>query len=317
MLGKLVTLAIVASTAFAHSNMFTPKPREDRSNAFLNIKNNGCENTKTQVPGENTFARGQNVPLGWWWNNHSGGFIKMALIKTNAGNIGAKDKAALLDNPNIIQGQCYTRNCNQKGFDPGNKHKCEGAPLEIPDWVSDGEYVLQWSHFGGYDSEGVKTRQLPIYHTCANIRIKGGKPLKDRPKDWIAPFFGGEKTKINGKSAGANQCAFKNFAKEPADPKVVNTKDDKKDNIRFGGPEGWAAVGKSNRKRNDAVRRSRLGHISRNALPDEVAGEGDHHDHEPHEDASPVAEPLVARVESVEDDDEELEVDNEGDPEEE
>jgi hypothetical protein len=35
-----------------------------------------------------------------WWNNHSGGFIKMALIKTKAGNIGAKDKAALLDNPN-------------------------------------------------------------------------------------------------------------------------------------------------------------------------------------------------------------------------
>ena len=35
-----------------------------------------------------------------WWNNHSGGFIKMALIKSSAGNIGAAGKAALLSNDN-------------------------------------------------------------------------------------------------------------------------------------------------------------------------------------------------------------------------
>ena len=173
----------------------------------------------------------------------------------------------------VIQGQCYTRKCNRQGFDPGNTHKCEGAPLEIPDWVPDGEYVLQWSHFGGYDSEGVPTRQLPIYHTCANIRIKGGKPLQKRPKDWIAPFFGGDEVQINGKSAGPNQCAFKNFRKEPKDPQVVNTKDDRKDTIQFGVPDGWAAKGKSNQKRNDVIRLPRLGHIVRNALPPDAEAE--------------------------------------------
>ena len=35
-----------------------------------------------------------------WWNNHSGGFIKMALIKSSAGNVGATGKAALLSNDN-------------------------------------------------------------------------------------------------------------------------------------------------------------------------------------------------------------------------
>ena len=35
-----------------------------------------------------------------WWNNHSGGFIKMALIQSNAGNVGATGKAALLSNDN-------------------------------------------------------------------------------------------------------------------------------------------------------------------------------------------------------------------------
>ena len=35
-----------------------------------------------------------------WWNNHSGGFIKMALIQSNVGNVGATGKAALLSNEN-------------------------------------------------------------------------------------------------------------------------------------------------------------------------------------------------------------------------
>ena len=63
MLSKFFTVVVVASTALAHSNMFTPAPRENRSNAFVDINNNGCENTNTDVPGQNNFARGQTVPL--------------------------------------------------------------------------------------------------------------------------------------------------------------------------------------------------------------------------------------------------------------
>ena len=35
-----------------------------------------------------------------WWNNHFGGFIKMALIKGEIGNVDANGKAALLSNDN-------------------------------------------------------------------------------------------------------------------------------------------------------------------------------------------------------------------------
>lgn len=35
-----------------------------------------------------------------WWNNHSGGFIKMALIEGVPGNVGREGKAALLANEN-------------------------------------------------------------------------------------------------------------------------------------------------------------------------------------------------------------------------
>jgi len=35
-----------------------------------------------------------------WWNNHDGGFIKMALIKTMEDNVSAKDQQYFLRNEN-------------------------------------------------------------------------------------------------------------------------------------------------------------------------------------------------------------------------
>jgi len=276
MFSSLLAATLLATSALAHSNMFVPTPRQNQDSAFTDINQNGCDNENTNIPGENNFQRGQKLPVKWWWNNHSGGFIKMALIQSVTGNVGTEGKTALLANENIIQGQCYTRKCNRNGFDPGQTHECEGAELEIPNWVSDGEYTLQWSHFGGYDSDGVPTRQLPIYHTCANIRINGGVQLQNRPSDWVAPFFGGDEVQINGKSGAPDQCAFKKFGKEPQDPSVVNVKDDDASTIQFGRPDGWATSGKTNQKRADAVHLPRLGRVARNVQPH------DHHDVETH-----------------------------------
>jgi len=277
MLLSLFAAALLSTSALAHSNMLEPAPRKNQDSAFMDINQNGCENENTDIPPKNNFQRGQKIPLQWWWNNHSGGFIKMALIEKVTGFVGPEGKAALLANENIIQGQCYTRKCDRSGFDPGQTKKCEGADLEIPDWVSDGEYTLQWSHFGGYDSDGVPTRQLPIYHTCANIRINGGAPPQKRPSDWIAPFFGGDEIQIKGKSAGADQCAFKKFAKEPENPSVVNTKDDDPGSIQFGRPDGWAAPGNTNKKRAAAVYLPRLGRIARNVRPQVHDDDINHH----------------------------------------
>jgi len=262
---KNVILAalLTASSVVAHSHMFEPTPRVRQDSQYTSSDENACGFDGTDIPDENKFQRGQKVPVKWWWNNHDGGFIKMALIKTMEDNVPAKDQQYFLRNENIIQGQCYTGDCNRDGFDPGNTHVCNGTDMEIPSWVSDGDYILQWSQIGGYNSQAVATRQLPIYHTCANIRIEGGDAVTGRPNDWIAPFFGGDMVQINGQSSGPNQCAFKNFAAEPVDPSVVNTNDDSPDNIRFGGPDGWAAVGANNTKRADNVYLPRLGHIAR------------------------------------------------------
>jgi hypothetical protein len=261
---KLAFVVAAASSALAHSNMFQPTPRLNQDFAYVSRDQNACGYDGTFIPEENNFQRGQQVPLKWWWNNHDGGFIKISLIKTMANFVEAGSEDALLHRVNTIQGQCYTRACDRfRGFDSGQTRACEGAPVEIPNWVSDGEYILQWSHFGGYNSDAVATRQLPIYHTCANIRISGGAALQERPSDWTAPFFGGDQVQINGQSATNQQCAYKNFSEEP-NPANVNVRDDDGSNIRFGGPtNGWAAPGNTNQKRADAVYLPRLGHIAR------------------------------------------------------
>ena len=253
-----------ASAVLAHSHMSFPTPRFRQDFAYVSSEQNACGFEATDIPAENNFQRGQQVPVKWWWNNHDGGFIKISLIKTMAAVVNGASEEALLHRVNTIQGQCYTRQCDRnRGFDSGQTRECVGHDFEIPDWVSDGDYILQWSHFGGFNSDAVATRQLPIYHTCANIRVSGGVSLQDRPLNWIAPFFGGDMVTVNGQTATDQQCAYKNFSEEP-NPAIVNVRDDDGSNIRLGGPTGgWSTPGFTNEKRNDFVRLPRLGHIAR------------------------------------------------------
>jgi len=265
----ILAAALAASAAMAHSNMFSPRPRRDVSNAFVSRDNNACEDTVTDIPPENNFQRGQAIPVKWWWNNHDGGFIKMALLQGVAPVFDRGGQQAFLARENIIQGQCYTGNCDRSGFDPGNTKVCTGHDLTFPNWVQDGEYTLQWSHFSGYNSQAVPTRSLPIYHTCANIRISGGVPLAPRPADWIAPFFGGDQLLVNGEQSGPDQCAFKLFASEQVEPTAVDTQNDDGSLIRLGVPDGWAVKGNTPGKRADNHHLPRLGHVARHLNHDE------------------------------------------------
>ncbi|KAJ6535267.1 hypothetical protein DFH09DRAFT_1091804 [Mycena vulgaris] len=155
------------------------------------------------------------------------------------------DNKDMLANESIINGQCYTGGCNKDGFDPGNTHECIGKNVTIPNWVSDGEYVFSFSSIGGFNSNAVPTKQLPLYHNCAkcdlaspllfkgspsvtlsSIRVQGCAPLEDRPANWVAPFIGG---------------STDNRA-EPTDASIVDV-NDVRDNMEFGLPDGWAVPG--------------------------------------------------------------------------
>lgn len=115
----IVAALLAASSVIAHSNMHVPTPRKESDSAYLSSDENACGFEGTDVPDENNFQRGQKVPvqctssflcsfLGFplifvflgWWNNHFGGFIKMALIKTMEDNVPANDQQYFLRNEN-------------------------------------------------------------------------------------------------------------------------------------------------------------------------------------------------------------------------
>ncbi|KAJ7803031.1 hypothetical protein B0H13DRAFT_2687876 [Mycena leptocephala] len=228
--------------------MFVPEPRNRQDYQFTVKGANACENERTDLTDKNTFFRGQSFEPKWWWNNHDGGFIKFALTL----GIPAKvDNAGFLANENIINGQCYTGGshpfalqtprtnhqtvggCDKNGFDPGNTHPCVGKNVTIPNWVEDGDYVFSFSSIGGFNSDAVPTKQLPIYHNCAKRRHSRGTPqglgraVLRRLQD-----------NVNGKPIPPDTCAFKNFRAEPEDPSVVNVNDVDGSNIAFGLPMG-------------------------------------------------------------------------------
>ena len=115
----IVAALLAASSVIAHSNMFFPIPRQNKDSAYQSTDENACGYDGTDIPAENNFQRGQKVPVGCeclqstrssisvhtflclgWWNNHDGGFIKMALIKTMEDNVPASDQQYFLRNEN-------------------------------------------------------------------------------------------------------------------------------------------------------------------------------------------------------------------------
>jgi len=63
-LGHAILAAILAaSSAVAHSNMFSPIPRFDGSYAFESRDVNACESESTDIPEANNFQRGQSIPV--------------------------------------------------------------------------------------------------------------------------------------------------------------------------------------------------------------------------------------------------------------
>jgi len=277
----VVTVLLSLSTLVAaHTALNFPTPRGFKKDfAVQKASQDACENQNTNIPNENNFKRGQKIDVSWWWNNHKGGFIKFAVIK---GIEKTNKNAPFLENKNIVGGQCYYFGCDDKGFDPGFTHLCKGKQLEIPNWLADGDYTFQFSQIGGFDSDGIPTKQLPLYHNCANIKVAGGVALEDQPKDWIAPFIGGDQFLKNGKPGTKDQCAFKQFDAEPADPALQDVnKGIKVDDIKFGGPGGWSAPGATNKKRGEFMTLSRMGRVTRGEV---AVREDDHNDHDHDED---------------------------------
>lgn len=109
-------------------------------------------------PPVTTWARGDTVPLRWFRNNHEGGFVRWSLVPAaRSGDQAAHDAAAFAYG-------CYTVNrykCTpeEEVRHCGGDNTGSGARYEarVPTNVPDGEYVLGWTWYGGYNKPDIGT----------------------------------------------------------------------------------------------------------------------------------------------------------------
>lgn len=125
-------------------------------------------------PPVTTWARGETVPLRWFRNNHEGGFVRWSLVPVALANDQAAHDAA------AFAYGCYTVNrykctpeekvqhCGGDNTGSGVRH-----PGRVPTNVPDGEYVLGWTWYGGYNTPDI---EFTDYVDCARVRIAGGVP---------------------------------------------------------------------------------------------------------------------------------------------
>ena len=100
----IVAALLATSSDITHSIMFQPTLRKNQDSAYTSTDENACGYDGTDIPPENNFQLLQLVFIYFWrlgwWNNHDGGFIKMALIKTTEDDVPAKEQQYFLRNEN-------------------------------------------------------------------------------------------------------------------------------------------------------------------------------------------------------------------------
>ncbi|KAF4316044.1 hypothetical protein G195_009181 [Phytophthora kernoviae 00238/432] len=199
---KFLTFALTVASAFkwlapisveAHSWLVKPVSRDiDPRTTDGTI---GCPNT---TPGSSTsFSPGEIIDVRYWRNNHLGGFIRWSL--SPAGSETASD----------FDDNVFFYTCRESGPDcvpadgspsryagdssSDNTISC-GDTITLPDWLDEGDYVLQWVWFGVGSSYGNIGWAEPQFVSCADITLtatgSGSEPT-------CPTFVGGDRVTKN------------------------------------------------------------------------------------------------------------------------
>lgn len=162
------TAVIVMPTPYAPLPLPPPPPRSPHSSGPCPVRK------LLENPPATTWARGEIVPLRWFRNNHEGSFVRWALVPVaRSGEQAAHDAAAFACG-------CYT--VGRYKCTPEEKlQHCGGDnggfgvryQARVPTNVPDGEYVLGWTWYGGYNTPDI---EFTDYVDCARVRIAGGVP---------------------------------------------------------------------------------------------------------------------------------------------
>ena len=236
MVVALVSLAF--SFADAHSVLLTPPAREGQAIFEDPTNAHGCSKPG---PGPVTELKaGAQVKVSYWRNNHIGGFARWSLVKFGQEeSVAAFDQGVFLYTCRESGDSCHPKDLPysfwQAAYDntPVNSVFC-GETIAVPDYLEDGQYVLQFTLFGtghSYNNPGLAT---PTYRSCSDVKITGGNPGK--PKPACPAFVGGDRV-TKGEKKPANTCAY--FHSNAIPTSVYEQKDKSKlnDEYKLGVPQ--------------------------------------------------------------------------------
>lgn len=142
-----------------------------------------CNQPYSPTQAHNNVARGDPLTVQWPRNNHPGGFVRLAWIKEGQAETHAEFEKG------IQLYACHEVSCQSDagpGNDGGDTNGIDGTRnpcrtvTNVPTWLSDGRWTLQWSWWGGaFGHTG-------DYYSCMNFRVNGGAALTTKP---AVPYF--------------------------------------------------------------------------------------------------------------------------------
>lgn len=180
------------------------------------------------------------MTIEWHRNNHHGGFYRRSLVPVKHMNDNGWHKKTAFDWGCWEQGryQCgFAKSCgsDKTGFAFRNK-------MRVPNVFPDGDYVFAMVWYGGVHWRR-KRGFFSDYHTCAYVKIRGGK-LASSHKPTYTPGRSNSKDVPAGKcisskrfvgECGGEECTGKTFFAAPGEfdkgrtPSSVTLKDLKSD----------------------------------------------------------------------------------------
>ncbi|KAG7381573.1 hypothetical protein PHYBOEH_010869 [Phytophthora boehmeriae] len=209
---KLLTFALAAASAFnllaptsveAHSWLVKPVSRDTGPRTTDGTI--GCPKT---TPGSSTpFSPGETINVRYWRNNHLGGFIRWALSPAGSETASDFDDNVFFytcreSGPDCVPADGSTS--RYAGDSSGDHTISCGDTITLPDWLDEGDYVLQWTWFGVGSSYGNIGWAEPQFVSCADITLtaagSGSKPT-------CPTFVGGDRVTKN-EDLGNGECFY-------------------------------------------------------------------------------------------------------------
>jgi len=196
-------VVLCASYVVGHSYVTSPTSRSNQKQTQSGCRGPAClgpcDVTAAKASTKaTTIARGAAVNVQWPRNNHAGGFIRFAWTQTSGSDVHANFDNNVQEIHCHEVGGCGPDNKNDpnggdSGPADGSSRACQ-ITLNVPLYLTDGTWTLQWAWFGGAFALG-------DYYSCIDYKISGG-PVGAQ----LAPvFYGGDYS-----YPGQNKCKFFN-----------------------------------------------------------------------------------------------------------